>query len=184
MGWGQTGESQFLVFGGTGFLFSRERICLKAGDTGVVALIPGSRRSAGGGQGNPLQCSCLENTVDRGAWWATVHRVSKSQTRLKQLGTCGRDHNLSALTFSFLNKLLNKGWGVPREFKARRLGPAFPWQQKSVPSTPRSSQARGERMWMTAASSLPRLHSPACCSPGAGAFLFHCLHRPFFISDR
>ena len=37
-------------------------------------------RSPGGGQGNPLQCSCLENPMDRGAWWATVHGVAKSWT--------------------------------------------------------------------------------------------------------
>ena len=36
----------------------------------------------GGGHGNPFQCSCLENPMDRGAWWATVHRVTKSQTQL------------------------------------------------------------------------------------------------------
>ena len=41
---------------------------------------PWVRRSPGGGHGNPLQYSCLENPMDRGAWWATVHRVSKSQT--------------------------------------------------------------------------------------------------------
>ena len=40
-----------------------------------------------GGHGNPLQYSCLENPMDRGAWRATVHRVTKSQTRLKQLST-------------------------------------------------------------------------------------------------
>ena len=45
--------------------------------------IPGLGRSPGGGNGNPLQCSCLENPMDRGAWQATVHRVSKSPTRLK-----------------------------------------------------------------------------------------------------
>ena len=39
----------------------------------------------GGGNGNPLQHSCLDNPMDRGAWWATVHRVTKSQTQLKQL---------------------------------------------------------------------------------------------------
>ena len=44
--------------------------------------IPGSGRSPGGGNGNPLQYSCLGNTVDRGAWWATVQRVTKSQTQL------------------------------------------------------------------------------------------------------
>jgi len=45
--------------------------------------IPGLGRSPGGGNGNPLQYSCLENPMDRGAWKATVHRVTKSQTRLK-----------------------------------------------------------------------------------------------------
>ena len=47
--------------------------------------IPGSGRSPGGGQGNPLQHSCLENPMDRDAWRATVHRVTKSQAQLKQL---------------------------------------------------------------------------------------------------
>ena len=42
-------------------------------------------RSPGEGHGNPLQYSCLENPMDRGAWWATVHGVTKSQTRLKRL---------------------------------------------------------------------------------------------------
>ena len=56
-----------------------------AGDARDAGLIPGSGRSPGGGHGNPLQYSCLENPMDRGAWWATVHRVVKSRTRLKQL---------------------------------------------------------------------------------------------------
>ena len=45
-----------------------------------LGLIPGSGRSPGGGHGNPLQYSCLENPMDRGAWWATVHGVSESDT--------------------------------------------------------------------------------------------------------
>ena len=49
---------------------------------GDVGLILGSGRSSGGGNGNPLQYSCLENPKDRGAWWATVHGVTKSQTQL------------------------------------------------------------------------------------------------------
>ena len=49
-----------------------------AGDVGDVGLIPGSGRSPGGGDGNPLQYSCLENPMDRGAWWATVRRITKS----------------------------------------------------------------------------------------------------------
>ena len=48
-------------------------------------LIPGLGRSPGGGHGSPLQYSCLVNPMDRGAWWATVHRVAKSWTWLKQL---------------------------------------------------------------------------------------------------
>ena len=53
-----------------------------AGDAGDPGLIPGSGRSPGGGNDNSLQYSCLENSTDRGAWWATVHRVGKSQTWL------------------------------------------------------------------------------------------------------
>ena len=51
-------------------------------NVGDADLIPGSRRSPRGGNGNPLQCSCLENPMDRGDWWATFHRVAKSQTSL------------------------------------------------------------------------------------------------------
>ena len=47
--------------------------------------IPGLGRSPGGGHGNPLQYSCLENPVDRGAWWAMVHRAAKSWIQLKRL---------------------------------------------------------------------------------------------------
>ena len=46
-------------------------------NAGDVGLIPGLGRSPGEGNGNPLQYSCLGNTVDRGAWWATVHGVTK-----------------------------------------------------------------------------------------------------------
>ena len=63
-----------------------------AGDVRDSSSIPGSGRSPGGGHGTPLQYSCLENPMDRGAWWATVHRVTKSQTRLKQLSTHSHIH--------------------------------------------------------------------------------------------
>ena len=49
-------------------------------DSGDTGLIPGSGRSPGRGHGNPLQYSCLENPMDRGAWRAAVHRVAQSQT--------------------------------------------------------------------------------------------------------
>ena len=51
-----------------------------AGAVRDVRSILESGRSPGGGHGNPLQYSCLENPMDRGAWWATVHRVAKSRT--------------------------------------------------------------------------------------------------------
>ena len=51
-----------------------------AGDIRDMGLIPGLRRFPGGGNSNPLQYSCLENPMDRGAWQATVHGVAKSQT--------------------------------------------------------------------------------------------------------
>ena len=49
-------------------------------NTGNMGSIPGSGRYSGEGNGNPLQYSCLENPMDRGAWQATVHGVTKSQT--------------------------------------------------------------------------------------------------------
>ena len=63
------------------WLSDKEYAC-RAGDTGDSDLVPGLKRSQGVGNGNPLQYSCLENAMDRGAWWATVHGVTKSWTRL------------------------------------------------------------------------------------------------------
>ena len=64
-----------------------------AGDTGDVGLIPGSRRSPIEGNDNPLQYSFLGNPMDRGAWWATVHGVTKGQIQL----------SMHAYTMSFIN---------------------------------------------------------------------------------
>ena len=58
-----------------------------AGDVKDTGSIPGLGRSPGGGHGTPLQYSCLKNPMDRGAWLATVHGFTKSQTRLKRLST-------------------------------------------------------------------------------------------------
>ena len=57
-----------------------QRTCLPMLETGDRGLIPGSGRSPGGGNGNPLQCSCLENSVDRGASQSKDHGVSQSDT--------------------------------------------------------------------------------------------------------
>ena len=67
-----------LCFGFPGGSDGKESIC----NVGDLGLIPGSGRSPGEGNGNPLQYSCLENPMDGGAWQATVHGVAKSQTQL------------------------------------------------------------------------------------------------------
>ena len=48
-----------------------------AGDAGNIGLVPGSGRSPGEGNGTPLQYACLENSMDRGAWWTAVHGITK-----------------------------------------------------------------------------------------------------------
>ena len=80
-----------------------------AEDIKYVGLIPGLGRSSRGRHGNSLQYSCLENPMDRGAWRATVHRVSKSQTRLKWLSTCVHSEILQFLSLH----LLNAFWLLP-----------------------------------------------------------------------
>ena len=55
-----------------------------AGDTEDLSSVPVLGRPAREGNGNPLQYSYLENSMDRGAWWATVHGVTKNQTRLRE----------------------------------------------------------------------------------------------------
>ena len=72
---------------GLPWLLSGKESTCNAEVTGNMGLIPGSGKSTGGRNGNPLQYSCLENPMDKGAWWATVHRVTTSQTRLKRLST-------------------------------------------------------------------------------------------------
>ena len=61
-------------------------------NAGVSGLIPGSARFLGGGNGNPPQYSCLGNHMDRGAWWALVHGVKKSQTWLTD-GAQAHEHD-------------------------------------------------------------------------------------------
>ena len=77
-----------------------------AGDAGDMGLVLGSQRSPGGGHSNPLQYSWLENPMDRGAWQATVHRVTKSWTWLKwlRMHTCTyiRSYFLQTCTHLYL----------------------------------------------------------------------------------
>ena len=75
-----------------------------AGDLRDMGSIPESGRSPGGGHGNPFQCSCLENSRDRGAWQATVHSVAQSQTQLKRHSTHAfHSANSQATEESFLH---------------------------------------------------------------------------------
>ena len=79
-----------------------------------LGLIPESGRSPGEGNGNPLQYSCLKNPMDGGAWWATVHRVAKSQTLLSNLTNLKvkKDYestHKNDLFFSFIVNYLTKG---------------------------------------------------------------------------
>ena len=62
-----------------------KNVLANTGDLRGEGLIPGLGRSPGGGNGNPLQYSCLENPMDRGAWQVTVHWVAKSRTQMKRL---------------------------------------------------------------------------------------------------
>ena len=78
-----------------------------AGDVRDTSLIPGLGRSLGGGHGNPLQYSCLENPMDRGAWRATVHSVAKSRTWLKLLSTHAQD-----ICFQSNTSLRKSTWSV------------------------------------------------------------------------
>ena len=82
--------------------FVAQRLKASACNAGDLGSIPGSGRSPGEGNGNPLQYSCLENPMDGGAWWATVHGVAKSRTRLNDFtftfqGNCCLEHNLSKI---------------------------------------------------------------------------------------
>ena len=95
----------------------------KAGDIRDAGAIPGSGRSPGGGLGTPLQYSCLENPMDRGAWWAAVHGIAKSWTRLKRLSTLMHSVSLILLmrVFPLLNAVLSSERHLPALYAA--LGP-------------------------------------------------------------
>ena len=73
--------------------------------------IPRSRRSPGGGHGNPLQYPCLENPMDRGAWRATVHGVTESQTRLSMHTSHHRNSNTGKFFMGTVGGYFSLTWG-------------------------------------------------------------------------
>ena len=95
-----------------------------AGDRREVGSIPGLGRSPGGGHGNPLQYSCLENLMDRGAWWATVRRIVK-RTQLSNLALMWDSEQeimLRARATNLLNGSVYRSWCGPTEEVCVDLG--------------------------------------------------------------
>ena len=72
------------------WLSGKESACNIGASGDDMGLISGWGKYPGGGHNNPLQYSCLENPMDRGAWWAVVHSISKSQTQLERLRRDGQ----------------------------------------------------------------------------------------------
>ena len=102
-----------------------KNLLTSAGDVRDTGSIPGPGRCLGGGHGNPLQYSCLQNPRDRGAWWATVHRVTESDTTerthveslSRSLVAMLSDVVLTVLTVDPVSGMVHLGTGV------RALGP-------------------------------------------------------------
>ena len=104
---------------------------------GSLGSIPGSGRSPGEGNSNPLQDSCLENPGDRGAWWAAVHRVSQSWTLLKRLSihACIGEGNGNLFQYSCLENPRDRG-----AWWAAVYGDAQSWTRLKRLSSSSSSQ--------------------------------------------
>ena len=116
---GSKWPSPLLIKGFPGDLDGKESDC----NVGDPSLIPGLGRSPGGGNGNPFQYSCLENSMDRGAWWATVHGITKNGTQLsmqvhellikvfpslRSCGTCWKRNGLIDISGFYLLAVLHR----------------------------------------------------------------------------
>ena len=93
---------------------------LAAGDAG---LILGSGRSPGGWHGNPFQCSCLDNPMDWGAWWATIYSVTKSWAQLKWLSTLAVENRepLSTVSGNLIGEVILKNKKFFKKLKIYKL---------------------------------------------------------------
>ena len=113
-----------------------------AGDIRDAGSIPGLGRFPGEGHGNLLQYSCLENPMDRGAWWATVHGVAKSQTRLKQLSkhACAHPHSTCLHLSLLCPEILSGVFSSPSNPNAFKISPVlqdtshYPFRFASIPA--------------------------------------------------
>ena len=104
-----------------------------AGDTKDSGSIPELGRYLGRRNGNPLQYSCLENPMDRGAWWAAVHRVAKSRTRLERLimHACIRGQYLSFVTHN--RDYSSSGCLEPEVTATKWVGGMLVWGKEKPP---------------------------------------------------
>ena len=113
------------IWGFPGGVSGKESPCQR-GSCKRQGPIPGSGRSSGGGHGNPLQYSCLENPMDRGAWWAILHGVSKSCTQLNRLSThTQQEYTGNSLVAQWLRIYFpmqgTRIWSLVRELRSHML---------------------------------------------------------------
>ena len=99
---------------------------------GALDSIPGSGRSPGGGHGNPLQYSCLENPMDRGAWWATVHGVAERHDRVSNTQDAPCCPDLFSIHFKHPVRLPGSHQ-MHLSFSKSFLSPASHLQDESIP---------------------------------------------------
>ena len=130
----------------------------KAGDIRDTGLIPRSGRSPGGGHGSLFQHSCLENPMDKGAWWATVHAVTKSRTRLKRLSSSS-SRDVDAFAIKQLGEDAEMALKKAKNHKERKF---------SVRARPESkeTQSRCKHICLHSVSSGTVSHRPALAQPG------------------
>ena len=108
-----------------------------------IGLIPELGRSPGGGHSNPLQYSCLENPMDREAWQATVHEITKSQTRLKQLSMDVLVSSVQLLScVQLFGTSIANSRSLPKLMSIESVTPSHPLLSPSPPA-PDPSQHQG-----------------------------------------
>ena len=149
----------------------KESTC-NSGDAGEMGSILGSERSPGGRHGNPLQYSCLENLMDRGAWQATVHIVKWSWTQLKQLDTHACMESLAGVPGL-------SSWGTWVQNLWSMWDPSSPSRDRAhVPGTARrilNHWITREVPWVFSLRETSVRWNPRCC----GFRMPRLLHKPY-----